>query len=228
MPVAAPSLLSMSFGDERTALVKLLGADGKERYLSMLRLDALDALAHDGWQILRELVGGSTNAANAAAIASPTASAEEALDSIRTLLSTYLKIEHGGGEADRALAETLFSPRAALLTVGSADPSEPTTAWSVPAGFLLEISLGTYLEGVASQTTHAPESATHDAIIAIDLLPCLTAASAILHVGNGARTNVFVDHLLLACGDHGAGDGQWRIVSKTFSPRPWPVSLSTV
>ena len=39
-------------------LVKLLGADGRERYLSMLRLDGLDAMAHDGWQIVRELIGG--------------------------------------------------------------------------------------------------------------------------------------------------------------------------
>ena len=219
----------MSFGDERTALVKLLGADGNERYLSMVRLDDLDAMAHDGWQILRELVGGpSAAAASDTAAASPPrasgeASGEEAMDCIRKLLSSYLKIEHGGGEADRALAETLFSPRCALLTVGSADPSEPRSAWSAPAGFLLEISLETYFEGVASQTTHAPESAAHDAIIAIDLLPCLTAASATLHVGNGARTNVFVDHLLLAKGDHGDGDGEWRIVSKVFSPRPWPV-----
>jgi hypothetical protein len=39
MPVSRPAVLSFSFGDDRTALVKALGADGKERFLSMLRLD---------------------------------------------------------------------------------------------------------------------------------------------------------------------------------------------
>lgn len=41
MPVSRPAVLSLSFGDDRTALVKALGADGKERFLSMLRLDGV-------------------------------------------------------------------------------------------------------------------------------------------------------------------------------------------
>ena len=52
-------------------------------------------------------------------------------------------------------------------------------------------------------------------------------------VGNGARTTLFVDHLLLGRGAAAADDddssssnntagGAWRILSKTFAPRPWP------
>ena len=62
----APGLISLSFGDERTVLVRLRGSDGRERFLSMLRLDGLDAMAHDGWQILREVVGGAPTTATAA------------------------------------------------------------------------------------------------------------------------------------------------------------------
>ena len=39
MPSTRPAMLSLYFGDDRTALVKTLGSDGRERFLSMLRLD---------------------------------------------------------------------------------------------------------------------------------------------------------------------------------------------
>jgi len=39
MPINPPGLLSLAFGDELTALARVFGADGKERFLYMLRLD---------------------------------------------------------------------------------------------------------------------------------------------------------------------------------------------
>ena len=210
LPVATPALLSLAFADERTALVRLLGADGRERFLSMLRLDG--AMMHDGWQIVREVVGSPL------AAAPTTPAADDApLASVRALLRSYLAIEHGGGAAHRKQAEALFAPRASLLAVGSAAADAPPSVWEAPAGAMLEVPLATYLDGVASQTPHAAESATHDAIVNVELLPCGTAAAATVHVGNGACTTVFHDHLLL-----GRTGGRWRILSKTFAPRPWP------
>ena len=51
----------------------------------------------------------------------------------------------------------------------------------------------------------------------LDVLPCRTAAAATVQVGNGARTTLFHDHLLL-----GRTGARWRILSKTFAPRAWP------
>lgn len=218
LPTAQPALLSLHFGDERTALVKLLGADGRERYLSMLRIDGLDAMAHDGWQIVREVVGGPPAAASTAA----RSHTEDAHAAVRSALDSYLCVEHGGGEADCEVAQSLFAQRAALLSVGSAPPEEPVSAWSAPAGTFLEIPLEVYLDGVRDQTPHETASAAHDVVASVDVLPCGTAAAAIVHVGNGARTRLFVDHLLLGRDAEAASDGAWRILSKTFAPLAWP------
>ena len=125
LPVATPALLSLAFADERTALVRLLGADGRERFLSMLRLDG--AMMHDGWQIVREVVGSPL------AAAPTTPAADDApLASVRALLRSYLAIEHGGGAAHRKQAEALFAPRASLLAVGSAAADAPPSDWEAP------------------------------------------------------------------------------------------------
>lgn len=221
--VAKPALLSLQFGDERCALVKLLGSDGRERYLSLLRLDSLDSLAHDGWQIVRELVCSARTPVTAS---SNSEQAGAAMPSIRALLASYLQVEHGGGAADRALAENLFDERAGFVAVGSSEAYERPGEWTAPAGSLLEISLSSYLARIASQSPHPVEMSSHDAVVGIDLLPCHTAAAATVHVGatqpgddgDGARC-LHVDHLLLA---RSGGDGAWKIVSKTFAPRPWP------
>jgi hypothetical protein len=105
------------------------------------------------------------------------------------------------------------------LAVGTAPLDEPPTDWSAPVGSYLGITLDTYLKGVLSQTPHGNESKQNDAIVQIDVLPCQTAAAATVHVGNGAQTTVFVDHLLLG---YSGGEEQWKILSKTFTPRAWP------
>ena len=93
-------------------------------------------------------------------------------------------------------------------------------------GLLLEISLSSYLARIASQSPHPVEMSSHDAVVGIDLLPCHTAAAATVHVGatqpgddGDVARCLHVDHLLLA---RSGGDGAWKIVSKTFAPRPWP------
>ena len=225
LPIAVPALLALTVRDERTALVKLLGADGRERYLQMLRLDGIDAMAHDGWQIVREVVGGDQGLPAAAMDGDEAAKRAASVDEIRRLIDAYMAIEHGGGDADKARASALFDPRASVLAVGTSPVDEAPSAWSAPAGTLLEVSRDTYLDGVADQTGHASESAAHERVFNVDLLACGTAAAATLHVGNGACTALYVDHLLLARDGNAHGDGAWRILSKTFSPRPWPAAL---
>ena len=185
----------------------------------MLRLDGLDAMAHDGWQILREVVGGGGGGGGGAAMAEADVTA--AVGDIRLLLNAYLAVEHGGGADDAEVAASLLDERASLLAVGSSPMDEAPTGWSAPAGTLLEVARETYLQGVAGQSPHVPESALHDRIVAVDVLSCGTAAAATVHVGNGARTELYVDHLLLAR-DSADASSAWRIISKTFSPRPWP------
>ena len=61
--------------------------------------------------------------------------------SLQQALQQYLKIEHGGGVSDFTHATRLFAPQASLLAVGSAASDEEPSAWSAPAGHLLEIPL---------------------------------------------------------------------------------------
>ena len=42
-----------------------------------------------------------------------------------------------------------------------------------------------------------------------------TAAFAVMHVWNGAKTMIFVDHILL--GTENNDEGIWKILSKTFT-----------
>jgi hypothetical protein len=214
-PIQAPSLASLELSDDRTALAKIVGTDGLSRYISLLKLDAEPGaasgiVANDGWHILREVVGGKVQGSIRV----------EEFSTLSQTLSDYLSVEHGGGPADKQRATDLFAPQSSLTTVGAADPDDPPSEWSAPAGTFLEISLECYLRGVESQTPHGSESQTQDAIVSMDILPCQTAAAATVHVGNGACTNVFVDHLLL--GKTNNHDDEWCILSKTFAARHWP------
>ena len=224
-----PSLLSLVMSDDRTALAKIQGADGLQRYLSVLRLDDDPSVhpakpaAHDGWQILREVV--SSSCMNPRKTSSDgkkkNESSLEAMSKIADTLEQYLAIEHGGGPDTRRQAEKIFAKQACLLAVGTAPLNQAPSDWSSPTGTLLQIPLDIYLQGVESQSPHQDESRLYDAIVQIDvLLPCQTAAFAVVHVGNGSKTMVFVDHLLL--GKENKDDGIWKILSKTFTPRPWP------
>ena len=53
----------------------------------------------------------------------------DALGSLSALISAYLRVHHGGGEADRAEAASIFSHRASMLAVGSSPEDAPPTAW---------------------------------------------------------------------------------------------------
>jgi hypothetical protein len=215
-PIQAPSLAFLELSDDRTALAKIVGADGLSRYISLLKLDAEPAasgiVANDGWHVLREVVGGSVMGSTSL----------EDFPTLSQTLSDYLSVEHGGGPTDKQRATDLFAPQSSLITVGVADPDNSPSEWSALAGTLLEISLETYLNGVESQTPHGPESQAQDMIVSMDILPCQTAAAVTVHVGNGACTNVFVDHLLL--GKRSNDDDKWCILSKTFAARHWPSS----
>jgi hypothetical protein len=234
-PIQAPSLDFLELSDDRTALVKIVGADGLSRYISLLKLDAEPGLAsgivaNDGWHILREVVGGNVEGSSS----STTTSLDSGFPSLaKTLGGDYFSMEHGGGgPADhKQRAMDLFSSaphqQSSLITVGVADPDDSSSSewWSAPAGTFLGISLEKYLEGVLEhqQAPHGPESKTQDAIVSMDILPCQTAAAATVHVGNGACTNVFVNHLLLGKrNDSDDEDDKWCILSKTFSVRHWP------
>jgi hypothetical protein len=183
--------------------------DGFQRYVSMLRLDPKkenNAPTIDGWHILREVIGGTSTSQDHGSIAS-----------ICHVLQNYLAVEHGGGEEGKRKAQDVFAPQASLLAVGTASPVDETPSdWSAPSGSLLEIPLDTYLEGVGSQSPHSTASKVHDSIVQVDVLGEV-AAAATVHVGNGAQTTVYVDHLLL-----GFHANQWKILSKTFTPRVWP------
>lgn len=226
-----PTISWVQFSDDRTALAKLQAMDGSYRYISLLRLDNTTTnhfpspsslmLANDGWVIVREVACpiGSTGKASHQSSSSD-------MISLIQCLQDYLNIEHGGGIDDYTKAKKqLFAPQASLLTVGMAPSDQMPTDWSAPVGTLLEIPLDTYLEGVKTQTPHHPSSRYQDAIVQIDMTTTTTggggedvaAAAAIVRVGNGARTLVFVDHLLLGK----QGKSGWKILSKTFSPQLW-------
>jgi hypothetical protein len=203
-----PRLFSLSFSDDRTALVKLEGTDGLPRFLSLLRLDPDDhhsKPANDGWLIVREIIGVNASTST------------NAILEIYQILQEYLHIEHSTGTAAAEAAKEIFASDASLLAVGSSPHNEHPTDWAAPVGQLLSVSLDKYLRGLANQTPHCESSMKHDAILQVDVLPCQTAAAVTIQVGNGAQTTLFVDHLLLGCkGSH------WKILSKTFTPRSWP------
>jgi hypothetical protein len=209
--ICKPSLLSISMSDNRTALAKIVGSDGLQRYLSLLKLDEFKP--NDGWIIVREVVSASGTKKNYHT---------KSLTSVKRTVQDYFAIEHGGGLEDKEAAEKLFDPNASLLTVGSEDHHSKPTAWNAPAGTFLEIPLATYLDGVLSQTTQDFEATLHDDIVSIDVMPCGNAAAATVRVGNGAKTRVFEDHLLLGRSYVRPEWAYWRILSKTFSPQPWP------
>jgi hypothetical protein len=216
--IQAPSLVSLSLSDDRTALVKLIGADGIFRFISLLRFDSEflptvqaggTGVPNDGWFIIREIVSSQTK----------NSVAKNTMESLNTALLQYLSIEHGGGSEDHKNADNLFHAESSLLSIGSQSMEETPSEWAGPVGSLVEVSRPTYLDGVASQKPHANSSKANDGILTCDILPCSLAAAATVEVGNGSQTNLFCDHLLLARSS--ASDTDWKIVSKIFSPRSW-------
>ncbi len=212
-----PTISWLQFSDDRTALAKLKAMDGSHRYISLLRLDSESMssslmVANDGWVIVQEVVSPIVSGDNWTT---------KDMLSLMHCLELYINIEHGGGENDSIIAlDDLFEPQASLLSVGIAPSDRAPTAWDAPVGTLLEISLGTYVEGLRNQTPHSFASRYHDAIVQIDVTSGpngTAAAAATVKVGNGTRTLVFVDHLLL--GKEAGCD--WKILSKTFSPQLW-------
>lgn len=215
--IQSPRLLSISLSDDRTALVKLVGVDGLTRYISLLRMDSEFlptpqaggmSVPNDGWFIVRELVSGEPK---------NTINHPETMAFLKETVLNYLSIEHGGGPEDKQRAEELFHPKASLLTIGAQPLEEPTSEWTGPVGSFVEISRETYLEGVGSQTPHENSSKINDSIVSLDVHANIAAAT--VTVGNGAKTNVFCDHLLLVRSD--VNDPDWKIVSKVFSSWAW-------
>lgn len=210
-------ICSIRFSDDRTALVETCRGRRHSCY-SLLRLDEdiSGATYYNGWTIVRQLNQSPLSSAAGTFPTDPSSS----LPALHATLQRYLSIEHGGGLKDAEYADkSLLSPHASLLTVGIGSLDDEPSLWSAPAGSFLEIERATYIDGIRSQSPpHSPAAAQHDAIVAVAVLPCQTAAAATVRVGNGARTFVFEDHLLLgwseSCG--------WQIQSKTFSAQPWP------
>lgn len=218
---AVPNLEFLNFSDDRTALVKLRGADGKQRYVSVLRLDpsshdnssenARPSMhINDGWCIVREVVQSNCDTAT------EPKNGTSWITTLPAALHDYLSIEHGGGLADGNKAKQLFHPEASLASVGTASVDDSPSDWSSPSGSLLDISLNTYFKGIQSQTPHGEECKAYDAIVQLDTI-APSAAAATVRVGNGACDTLFVDHLLL--GHH---EDRWRILCKVFSCRPYP------
>ncbi|CAB9526048.1 expressed unknown protein [Seminavis robusta] len=207
--MTTPSVQWLIFSDARTALAKVMGMDGLPRYLSILQLDEHKP-HNDGWRIVREVISaGGRNYPS------------KSFTSVKSSVLSYLDVEHGGGLDDKEHAETIFADQASLLTVGSSDHETPQD-WQAPAGHFLEIPMTTYLDGVLTQTMHGFEASQHDDIVSIDVLPCGNAAAAVVRVGNGNQSQVFEDHLLLGRSKGVEDWNYWRILSKTFSPHPWP------
>ena len=285
--VTAPSLQSLQMSDERTAFVKIQTSASTIRYLSLLRLDPDSSdhhhhhsnehshrhrqrhhhsptPAHDGWQIVREVI---SNIGRNAPILDTSSFVphhhHNHIAAIHATLQRYLAVEHGGGSPARCIAESLFASDATLVTIGTAPSLDaaaaavvhPTSNGSIistgagtssaspwqdaSAGQFQVRPLSVYLEGVQTQTPHdLPACAVHDAVVSLDVSG--DAAAAVVHVGNGARSAVWVDHLLLGRWSHhhnnnnnghddNDSDGNnkaelscWRILSKTFAPRSWP------
>ncbi|KAG7352199.1 putative lumazine-binding protein [Nitzschia inconspicua] len=213
-----PRLCSISFSDDRTAMVKMAGQDGKTRYLQLVRLDgdlrSMTALGggmtpNDGWILVQEVEVVAIEEEDQHMSSS-------AWTNLHSTLVTYLNIEHGGGEQSYQQAKSLFHQDAKLISVGIDDVDATPTQWTAPVGSLVEIPLEAYLDGVQSQTPHSESAKSQDAIVSIDYTTGTNAAAATVRVGNGAQTLVFEDHLLL-----GRTGDEWRILSKTFSSQPW-------
>jgi hypothetical protein len=214
---AMPSLSFLIFSDDRTALAKLLGVDGRERFVSLLRLDdsGNPRPINDGWLIVREVVGNAQKETRYS-------TQDACYSAVSEVVLRYLDVEHGGGKEDADVADVLFAEKASLLSVGSNSlehgPSS-SNSWTAPVGSFLDVPRDVYLHGVLTQTPHSMESRQYDSISGIHMLKCGTAAAATVQVGNGARDRLFVDHLLL--GKSPSSNNKWAILSKIFSPQPW-------
>ena len=200
---------------------------------------------HDGWQIVREVI---SNIGRNSPILDTSSFVphhhHNHIAAIHATLQRYLAVEHGGGSLARCTAESLFASDATLVTIGTGPSLDAATGTSsaspwqdASAGQFQVRPLSVYLEGVQAQTPHdLPACAVHDAVVSLDVSG--DAAAAVVHVGNGARSAVWVDHLLLGRWSHHQNnnnghdkdsDGNnkaelscWRILSKTFAPRSWP------
>jgi hypothetical protein len=220
-----PRLCSMNFSDDRTALIKLLGQDGYFRYLQLLRLDGdvgvvahngMTMLPNDGWVILQEVIIQQGKRSN------NVTDDVSSWISIHNTILTYLDIEHGGGDKSYKSAKTLFHPNSKLMSVGIDEIDAAATRWSGPVGSYVEIPLTHYLEGIEQQSPHDTSAKVHDAIVSIDYTSGANAAAATVRVGNGAKTLVFEDNLLLGRSDSTDNDNLgWFILAKTFSSQKW-------
>ena len=223
-PQTTPSLCSVHFSDDRTALIKMQGHDGNYRYLQLLRVDGdagavssggMAMLPNDGWVLVQEVVMTTEKEDIASSAAS--------LHSLQSAILDYLDVEHGGGDKSYEAAKALFHPESNLSAVGIDDITAAPTEWTGPVGSYVEIPLTAYLDGVKSQSPHADSAKAQDAIINIDFSTGANAAAAVVRVGNGAQTMVFEDHLLFGRKASGSAD-EWCILSKTFSSQSWPHS----
>ena len=222
-----PRLCSINFSDDRTCLIKILGQDGHIRYIQLLRLDGdagavasggMTRLPNDGWVILQEVVVEQQQQTES------NTSLDDQYHKLESTIMAYLDIEHGGGDESYESAMTLFHPESKLMSVGIDDIDASPTQWTGPVGSYVEIPLKYYLDGVQQQSPHDQSVKLHDSIVSIDYTTGANAAAATVRVGNGAKTLVFEDHLLLGRNES-AGDNDdnmgWCILAKTFSSQKW-------
>jgi hypothetical protein len=223
---ATPSLCSIHFSDDRTALVKMLGRDGNYRYLQLLRIDGdvvgvissggMAMIPNDGWVLVQEVVMKTEQ--------QDVVSATSSWQSLQSAILTYFDIEHGGGDKSHQAAKALFHPESKLLSVGIDKIDAAPTQWTGPVGSLVEIPLNAYLDGVLSQLPHSAKVKAQDTIITIDYSTGANAAAVVIRVGNGAQTMVFEDHLLFGYNMEDNTADKWCILAKTFSSQAWPHS----
>jgi hypothetical protein len=203
----------------------MLGQDGHFRYIQLLRLDGdagavasggMTMLPNDGWVIVQEVIVQHQQEEEKSKN-----SLDEQYRKLESSILSYLDIEHGGGDESYKYAMTLFHPDSKLMSVGSDDIDASPTQWTGPVGSYVEIPLKYYLGGVQQQSPHEQSAKLHDSIVSIDYTTGANAAAATVRVGNGAKTLVFEDHLLLGRNETADDTAGWCILAKTFSSQKW-------
>jgi len=105
--LTTPTLHSISFSDDRTALCHVTGTDGQGRFLSLLRLDPEDTLGrlpNDGWVLVREVIA-------------PEKEIEQQTGSLQDAIDNYIR-----GQVD-GTSIAMFHPEASVVAVGWEDPT---------------------------------------------------------------------------------------------------------
>eukprot|EP00931_Biecheleriopsis_adriatica_P089138 TRINITY_DN63314_c0_g1_i1.p1 TRINITY_DN63314_c0_g1~~TRINITY_DN63314_c0_g1_i1.p1 ORF type:complete len:347 (+),score=58.92 TRINITY_DN63314_c0_g1_i1:31-1041(+) len=222
--LSPPSLLSLSFADTRNCLAHVKRMDGRESFLSLLQLDPTQKLSavHDGWQIVREVVGRASGT-DAVQASSETTNASDAAAAAQTVRD-YLDLPCTGAPDKEAQVRKLFSKDAVVLGIGDMDiemlsevPSLPP--WSAPRDELLEVSVDNYVDAVCSQVPHVTDERSRGRIMELKFLSGLDACAATVQVCVGKDAGLSTEHLLLveSCSKQGR---KWKIISKTFSVLP--------